>query len=584
MIILKQYKLLRLILILILLCIINVFWPRNPSSLKIDHKTLLLQELSLVRSSHSIIKHYRNNDNIDNKKNAYATFMASSSFFPAFQVFLYSLNKNVISSSTSQLNSNTVIIGMCYKNKAMINATKIEFAKYPNINYEIHIFPTLQRVGSEKDRWAINWSKLFFWSLIDFKVLLYVDLDVIFLHSVDEVFLTPFDKFLGTSDSGRYNPPNSMRINGGVFLMNPSLDVLRGLLTARHSNISDYESDQVEQGLFNLYFKSKCCLPLDFNMQKTTQRYWEAYWNLETIKILHFVGEKPWRSWAHPSLRDNFITRKLRFVGKLRQADSWDADIYQETHNLWKLNYFQARRRTLGKVSLCVGHFGPRVDLEVSNEHYTSLLRYKYIQLDGRLDIKSDFVLQLLKNEKIRNKLGPIATLFTASELIDSEYMGITNMWTEEDSVDWTKVDLRENVIYFWDARYANNYFSDQELLFPGISRVMKDIVAPPPYGNVAPGFFVQGNTIIASRTVIKNLSRDMINILRSFLRKYGTDNCPFQNSADRCIQIFTETYLNIWIAMTKVEKVYAVDYSVLSSQLDGGDNVHEDKNEYFAF
>jgi hypothetical protein len=160
--------------------------------------------------------------------------------------------------------------------------------------------------------------------------------------------------------------------------------------------------------------------------------------------------------------------------------------------------------------------------------------------------------------------------------------MGITNIWAEEDSVDWTKVDLRENVIYFWDARYANNYKDDQDLNFPGISKVIKDIVGPAPL--FPPGFYVQGNTIIASKNVLQNLSRDMINILRSFLRKYGPDNCPFQNAGDKCLQIFTETYLNIWIAMTNVEKVYAVDYSVLSSQTDGGDEVYEDQNEYFAY
>jgi len=595
---LKQTKLLKIIIVVVVVCLVNVFWFKINSS-SIDHNAYLKYELSLIKRSNHIIKYYNNKHNNDN---AYATFMTSSSFFPAFQVFLYSFNKNVLSSSSialsssssssksarsstssssSLMNSNTIIICICNKDIAMINATKYELAKYPNINYEIHILPRLQRVGNEKDRWAINWSKLFFWSLIDYKVIFYIDLDVLFLRNVNDVFSISFDKFLGTSDSGRYNPPTTKKINGGVFLMHPSLDTLRSLLITRRLNISQYESEQVEQGLINYYFKSKCCLSLDYNMQKTTQRYWEPYWNYDTIKILHFVGEKPWNSWAHPLLRDSFISRKLKFVGKLRQADSWDADIYQETHNLWKLYYFQARRRTFDKLSLCIGHYGPRAHINVSDDHYTSLLKYIYIQLDGPINVKSDFVMQLLKNEKVRVQLGPIATLFVASELIDSEYMAITNIWTEEDSVDWTKVDLKENKLFFWDGQYANNYYESQELNFPGIIKVMTEIVGNLP--ELPSGYFMKGNIIICSKQNIQNLSRDMINMLRSFLRRY-TGTCPFQNAADNCIQIFAEVYINIWIKMANIDSVYAVDISVLSSQSNAGDEVYLDNNEYFAY
>jgi alpha-N-acetylglucosamine transferase len=99
----------------------------------------------------------------------------------------------------------------------MINAAVIELAKYPNINYEIHTFPYLESIGDLRERWSKNWSKLFLWRIIDYKVIFYVDLDVLFLEDVSDVFSLKFDSYLGSSDSGHYNPPNTKLMNGGVF-------------------------------------------------------------------------------------------------------------------------------------------------------------------------------------------------------------------------------------------------------------------------------------------------------------------------------------------------------------------------------
>lgn len=577
--ILKQFKLIRIIFVLMILCLLNTFWPR-PNKNEIDNM-LLSQELSLVKKSNIMIKHYKDNNNINNEK-AYATFIASSSFFPAFQVFLYSFYKNVVSNSSSSDRINTLIIGAGQKNMAIVNAAKIELAKYPDINYEIHILPALQSIGLEKPRWAVNWSKLFLWSILDFKILFYVDLDVIFLQNVNDVFNYPFENFLGTSDSGRYNRPDSKRINGGVFLMNPSLEILRSMLISRRLNISQYETEQVEQGFINFYFKSKCCLPLNFNVQKTSQRYWEQYWMLESTKILHMVGEKPWRSWSHATVRDSFITNKYKFVGKLRKADSWDADIYQESHNLWKYYYFKARHYNLNKLCLCVGHNGLKPVLNLSDKHYASLLNYRYLQLDSSIESKNDFVMQVLMSDKIRNQLGPIVTIFLASEMIESDFIGITNIWTEADTIDWTKVDFHEKKVYFWYATHVKNYYDYQELHHPGIIKVMQEIVGSLPH--LAPGHFITMNNIICSKEILKNISRDMINMIRSYLRKYGYNKCPFRNGGENCLLHFAETYMNIWIAMQKITTIYSVDNNILSSQFDEGDEVFEDNNEYFSF
>ena len=52
----------------------------------------------------------------------------------------------------------------------------------------------------------------------------------------------------------------------------------------------------------------------------------------------------------------------------------------------------------------------------------------------------------------------------------------------------------------------------------------------------------------------------------------------------ENCIQHFAKTYMNIWIAMQHISTVYSVDNYILSSQFNEGDEVFEDKNDYFSF
>ena len=92
-------------------------------------------------------------------------------------------------------------------------------------------------------------------------------------------------------------------MNGGVFLFDPSEATFAELLEfATHT--SKYRSREAEQGLLNAFFgPSGCCLSHAWNTQKTLSIHYPELFDLTAIRLLHFVGEKPWSSWASPATR-----------------------------------------------------------------------------------------------------------------------------------------------------------------------------------------------------------------------------------------------------------------------------------------
>jgi lipopolysaccharide biosynthesis glycosyltransferase len=124
-------------------------------------------------------------------------------------------------------------------------------------------------------------------------------------------------------------------------------------------------------------------MPSSYNVQKTHERYWSRYWNIKSMKILHFTAEKPWSSWSSSYVRDSFISQKLRFIGKLRERESWDADMYQTTHNLWKQYYFEARNHSLSKLTFYVGVRDTSLVPKLSSSYCSSLLQYRYIPVEN---------------------------------------------------------------------------------------------------------------------------------------------------------------------------------------------------------
>ena len=267
---------------------------------------------------------------------AYAAFFASEDFLPAVQVLLHSL------SATAP--AYPLVLGIVEgRISPSVLAAALRHAAMP---IEVQVWPAVPPPPAAKQatRWAINWTKLRLWQLERFRKVLYLDADVLVLQNLDEVFGNPLDRFLGTPDWGRWTQPGSTKMNGGVFLFEPSVARL-ALMASFASLTHKYRSEEAEQGLLNGFFGANaCCLPHVYNAQKTLAMHYPTLFDLSAIKVLHFTGEKPWREWgtaAGRSKRRALVSPAQRL--SRAAADSWDGNDYTAVHARWQRAYFRAR-------------------------------------------------------------------------------------------------------------------------------------------------------------------------------------------------------------------------------------------------
>jgi hypothetical protein len=272
---------------------------------------------------------------------AYAAFFASEDFLPAIQVLLHSL------SATSP--AYPLVLGVV--EGAVSGAALAAALRHATMPVEVQLWPRLPppRGARQAARWGVNWTKLRLWQLEQYAKVLYLDADVLVLRNLDGAFEAPLGaraSFLGTPDWGKWTRPGSAKMNGGVFLLAPSAARM-ARLTAFAAHTARYRSEEAEQGLFNAYFGAKaCCLPHTFNAQKTLALHYPALFNLSDIKVLHFVGEKPWRQWGSAAA---LAAARARVPASERArrtaADEWDGagDAYGGLHAMWQRAYLQLR-------------------------------------------------------------------------------------------------------------------------------------------------------------------------------------------------------------------------------------------------
>jgi hypothetical protein len=272
---------------------------------------------------------------------AYAAFFASEDFLPAIQVLLHSL------SATAP--AYPLVLGVV--EGAVSGAALAAALRHATMPVEVQLWPRLPppRGARQAARWGVNWTKLRLWQLEQYAKVLYLDADVLVLRNLDDAFDAPLGaraSFLGTPDWGKWTRPGSAKMNGGVFLLAPSAARM-ARLSAFAAHTARYRSQEAEQGLFNAYFGAKaCCLPHTFNAQKTLSVHYPALFNLSAIRVLHFVGEKPWRQWGSAAALDA-ARAAVPAPERARRAaaDEWDGegDAYGSLHAMWQGVYLRLR-------------------------------------------------------------------------------------------------------------------------------------------------------------------------------------------------------------------------------------------------
>ena len=216
------------------------------------------------------------------------------------------------------------------------------------IHYVLYTLPIVPPPLGIKydDQLSITYTKIQLFSLIQYDIVFYVDLNTLFLRNTDIVFKEyKTNTFLGTYDLQKFEELKLKKINSAVYLIHPSMDTRNMLLTKYHDT-NKYNSLEGEQGFLNYIFgDEECCLPKEFNIQK---KYFDFQFN--QTYILQFNGEYPWLSWSTPYFRSKYAPKEI--VSERIKKNQWDAHLYPAVHNLWKEMYFKAREQELSQLKI----------------------------------------------------------------------------------------------------------------------------------------------------------------------------------------------------------------------------------------
>jgi hypothetical protein len=303
---------------------------------------------------------------------AYATLLSSADFLPAVQVLIHSLAKTGPSFPLLLC----ALVGRVDEEQLRAAvAAATEGGSLTVLTVWWQPLPPPPR-ARHPHRWRDNWAKLRLWQLTDYTRILYLDADCLVLRSLEAVFATresalPGFSFLGTPDWGRWTRRSSRKMNGGVFLMRPSLAAFSALVAFSEAP-ERYRSQEAEQGLFNSFFgERRCCLDYSYNAQKTLSRAAPQLFDLGTLHTLHFVGEKPWAHWGDEAARRDALGRlTLEERGKLAASDLLDDADFSELHALWRAAYLEMRAAELRKTLLLLSTGGEGDGAAASRAHW----------------------------------------------------------------------------------------------------------------------------------------------------------------------------------------------------------------------
>ena len=154
------------------------------------------------------------------------------------------------------------------------------------------------------------YNKLHTWSLIDYKKVLFVDSDILFVRTFDHVWNITCDKGwiaaceIPAETSGFRQLPG--RVNTGVFLISPDMETYKDLIDVK--NLQSLDSyDHSDQGYICTYFYKKILfLSQDMNVSKRGSE-----WEIQNARAVHFLNQpKPWK--CPEKVKVNDINPKLQ--------------------------------------------------------------------------------------------------------------------------------------------------------------------------------------------------------------------------------------------------------------------------------
>ena len=190
---------------------------------------------------------------------------------------------------TNNISSNT--INILKKNNIQIKNIENIFLKNHNI-----------------DNWYYTFSKLSIFSQIEFKKIVYIDLDMVITENLDHLFKK---EHFSAVNAGGFINKNWLQLNSGLIVFKPSIKIFNSLINILRDG-SHFPSDQ---DVLHMYYKewpskkklnlgyqynmfvsdiSSAIQNLNFTTINNMNEINEELKNNNNIKVFHYIFPKPW--------------------------------------------------------------------------------------------------------------------------------------------------------------------------------------------------------------------------------------------------------------------------------------------------
>lgn len=222
-----------------------------------------------------------------NQNFAYATLLCDDLMTDAIKVLIYSLKK-----TTNYPFLLLVLPGV--KERTELIKLGAEIHEITMLEYPFKV--TAEKVAINK---MCRYSKLHIWRFIEYKKIIFIDVDCLVIQSLDQAFR--HSEFSAVRDAGD-------TFNTGLFVLEPSIETWNNMRQS-YPNAPSY--NQGDQGFINWFFRNsiKTALPVRYNTVCKHKGY--ATWSImkRQAKMFHYTSEtKPWNFFhsPHKYWRQNF--------------------------------------------------------------------------------------------------------------------------------------------------------------------------------------------------------------------------------------------------------------------------------------
>ncbi|WP_105385826.1 alpha-2,3-sialyltransferase [Neorhizobium alkalisoli] len=175
-------------------------------------------------------------------------------------------------------------------------------------------------------RFLDTFTKLRVFDLLEYDRITFIDADCIILKNIDDLF--QYEEMLAAPDWGIEITSD---FNSGLFSFTPSADLQNRVF---RSLLSHESSDGGDQGFLNSVFGQEMKrLPPEYNMLKRLVVHHPNLVNMADVKVIHFVGDKPW----------DVHVKKAEFT-QLESLWSTFLEVKDWQHEFWMNKTFVSRR------------------------------------------------------------------------------------------------------------------------------------------------------------------------------------------------------------------------------------------------